>query len=73
MHCILCAFKPSIGWILFVRLCNQAYFLVLMQYFNLTSSDILPNWLIPMFSSLDAPCAAGELEIVSLSTVGLRV
>lgn len=31
-----------------------------------------PNWLIPLFFSSDAHCAAGELEMY-LSTVGLRV
>lgn len=33
-------------------------------YLN-TSHEVLPNWLIPLFFSLDVHCAAGELEIVS--------
>lgn len=32
---------------------------------ELNNSEILPNWLIPLFFSLDAHCAAGELDIVS--------
>lgn len=54
-----------IGMWLDPRLCNQASFDVLLHFHLNWSREVLPNWLIPLFFSLDAQCAAGELDIVS--------
>lgn len=45
-------------------LCNQASFEVPLLYIYIYEL-ILHNWLIALFFSLDANCAAGELENVS--------
>lgn len=53
-------------------MCNQAFFWCSVALFLNWSHKILPNWLIPLFFSLDAHCAAVNW-ILYLSTVGLRV
>lgn len=47
------------------KLCNQASNDVLLHYIRTDYPEILPNWLFPLFFSLDTHCAAGELDIVS--------
>lgn len=46
------------------RLCNQAVLMFCCIIFELII-EVLPNWLIALFFSLDAHCAAGELDVVS--------